>query len=94
MAITDYIQPLDFWNVFVNLIFGGFWVAVLGLALLFFVIMMIGRVSIYSNMWFAGLFILAMSLGYGYMIISLIISLAILIAFILAMRGYIERGGQ
>lgn len=85
------IQPLDMWNLFVVSVFGGFWIALAGLCLLFFIIMgPLGKISIYTVMQYCMVFILAMSIGYGYVFISLIINLAIIIFFYFSAKSYID----
>ena len=87
------VAALDLWNLFVNQVFGGFWIAVIGLVLVIFIIMgVLGRISIYSTTWYCGMFILAMTLGYGYVIANIAITLALIIALIFSWKGYIDRG--
>jgi len=82
---------LDLWNLFVVNIFGSFFVAVIALGLLMFVIMgVLGRMSIYSVTWYIVMFWLAMSLGYGYITLNILISLAILVAFYFSWKSYID----
>jgi len=79
------IAALDFWTVFVSYTFGSFWLAVVGLILLFFIIMAVmGKISIETITWFNTLFLLAMALGYGLVLITTILNLALLIYFIFA----------
>lgn len=87
------VAALDLWNLFVNQVFGGFWLAVVGIALVIFIIMgVLGRISIYSVTWYCVMFILAMALGYSYVMINLAITLALIIALIFSWKGYIDRG--
>jgi len=80
MAVA--IQPFDFWNLFVIQVFGGFWPAVLGLAAIFFLIMMIlGRMSMYSCIFFMLMFFVCMAMGYGYGLVTIPITLFILSRF-------------
>lgn len=86
---------LDLWTLFVNLMFGSFWGAVIGLALLIYFMMgFLGRTSIYSTTIFIGLFILAMTLGYGIVTLNILITLFLLVAFYFAVTGWLDRGGQ
>jgi len=85
------MQPLDLFSLFVQYTFGGFWMAVLGLALLIFIIMgVLGRMSIYSVTWYVVMFILAMTLGYGYVTLNVFITLALIVAFIFSWKSYID----
>ena len=67
------IMPLDFWNLFVIQVFGGFWPAVIGLMAMFFVIMMVGKVSMYSQLGFLCMFIVCMAMGYGITIVTFLV---------------------
>ena len=74
---------LNLWDLFVEQLFGSFWLAVIGLVLLFFAILgLLGRTSIYTVTWFNVLFLLAMALGYGLVLIVTIINFSFLIYFI------------
>lgn len=76
------IAALDFWTVFVSYVFGSFWLAVIGLMLLFFFILaVIGKCSVYTVTWFNILFLLAMAIGYGLVVVTTIINFAFLIYF-------------
>lgn len=87
----DPTGALDLWSLFVVNIFGGFYVAVIGLGLLMFIIMgVLGRMSIYSATWYVVMFWLAMSLGYGLITINILVSLAILVAFYFSWKSYID----
>lgn len=91
--LPEMTGALDLWGLFVNYIFGGFWFAVIGLAFLMFVVMMIGRISIYSITWYLAMFLLAMGLGYGYVIVNIFITLVLIVVFFFAWKGYLDRGG-
>lgn len=82
-AYTLPIPMMDLWTLFVDNIFGSFWVAILFIVLFFFIILMLGGISYYSITLFIAYFLLAMSLGYGYSLISFFI-----IAFGIIYLGY------
>lgn len=66
--VSAYTTPLNMpslWDVFVEQIFGSFWVAVLFIAMFFMIIFMIGKVNFYTSLVFIMEFFLAMALGYG-----------------------------
>jgi hypothetical protein len=85
------IAALDFFTLFVQYVFGSFWLAVFGLSLVMFVIMgVLGRISIYSTMWYGLMFIQVMALGYGYVLITTFITLCLLIAFFFSWKSYID----
>ena len=87
------VAALDLWSIFVVQVFGNFWYAVIGLAALFFIIMIMGRVSMYSVLFFTLIFAMCMSMGYGYGFITIAFTLFILVRFvydiILFVRGRI-----
>jgi len=86
---------LDLWTLFVDYVFGGFWLSVFGMTLVMFIIMgFLGRISIFSCSWYCTMFVLCMSLGYGYVTVNMILSLSMIVAFMFSLKGYIERGGQ
>jgi hypothetical protein len=60
----------DLWQILVEYTFGGFWLSVIGLVVVFGVILMIGGLSGFSTMIFILAFILAMTMGYGYPLIT------------------------
>jgi len=85
------ILPLDFWTVFVEYVFGNFWLAVIGIAGLIFAIMaFLGRVSIYSVSLYLLMFFMAMALGYGYNLLSILITLIVVFMFISSVKSYID----
>lgn len=83
------VAALDLWTLFVVQVFGSFWIAVAGITLLMFIIMgVLGRISIYSCIWYSIMFVLAMGLGYGYIVINIIITVAMLVALFFSWRNY------
>jgi len=60
------VGMMNLWDVFVEQIFGSFWAAVLFLAIIFFIILMLGGISFYTVIIFEVYFLLAMAIGYGY----------------------------
>jgi hypothetical protein len=86
------IAALDLWNIFVTYVFGSFWMAVVGITLLIGIIMgVLGRISVYSLTWYCVMFVCAMTLGYGYVTITLLITLAIMVAFFFSLKGYLDK---
>jgi hypothetical protein len=84
------LAAFDMWGLFVSYAFGGFWMAVAGLMLLMFVIMgVLGRISIYSCFWYTLMFLLAMTLGYGYVLLNMIIGGLIILGLIFSWYNYI-----
>jgi len=81
---------IDLWTLFVVNLFQGFWLAVIGLVVLFWIIMVIGRVSQVTIFNFLSIFILAMALGYGYEIVTILITITILVVHLLAIPRLIN----
>ena len=69
---------IDLWTLLVVDLFQGFWLAVVGLVVLFWIIFVIGKVSQVTVFNFMSIFILAMAIGYGYEIVSILITITIL----------------
>ena len=90
MVVAE-IYPLDFWNIFVVQVFGGFWPAVIGLMLIYFIILIMGKVSIYSVINIMLAFLVCMVLGYGYILVSVPLIIIITIRFIYDVMGVIAR---
>jgi len=83
------VAALDLYSLFVQYVFGNFAIAVLALMLLMFIILgVLGRVSIYTTTWICLMFLLCMCIGYGFVTLNIIITLAILLAFLFSMRNY------
>ena len=73
---------LDLWQLFVVDVFGGFWLSVLGLALIIYIILAVfGKVSANSTLSYLTLFLFAMAYGYGKAIFTIPIAVAILLYF-------------
>ena len=85
------IAALDFWTLFVQLVFGGFWMAVAGLGLVMFVVMgVLGKMSIYSVTWYCVMFLIAMTLGYGFTLLNILLTVLLLVAFIFSWKSYVD----
>ncbi|MGC9309797.1 MAG: hypothetical protein ACP5D2_03840 [Candidatus Nanoarchaeia archaeon] len=68
---------MDLWTLFVENIFGGFWIAVFALLFIFVIILVLGGVSGLSILMFTQTFLLAMAWGYGLSLMSVLIFLVI-----------------
>jgi len=85
------LAALDFFGLFVSYVFGSFWLAIIGLVFVMFVIMgVLGRVSIWTTMWYCILFIQVMALGYGYVLVTTVITLILFLSFIFSWRTWVE----
>ena len=81
----------DLWTFFVEELFGGFWISVFALALIIFIIMaVLGRMSIFSCIYYELIFFLAMTLGYGYKWITVLIGVLIVGFFFLEIKNYTQ----
>jgi hypothetical protein len=88
---------LDFWELLVVNTFGNFYSAIFGMALIFLIILMVGGVSIYSALWFCGLYLYVMFLGNGVWLVVLPIWITIAFMFMKGLVAWIDsyyRGGQ
>jgi len=86
------IAALDLYDLFVNYVFGSFWMAVIGIGLLLFIIGgILGRISIYTITWYCLMFIVAMTIGYGYLTINIIITLILLLGVIYCGKSYFTK---
>ena len=81
---------IDLWTLLVVNLFQSFWMAVIALCVLFWIMFMIGRVSQATNLNFLAIFLLAMAIGYGYEIVSILITISILTIHFLAIPRLIN----
>ena len=81
---------MDFWSLFVEYTFGGFYTAIVSLAGIFLVILMMGGVSIYTALWFCGIFLFVMCLGNGSWIIVMPVSILIIYILVRGMTAFFE----
>jgi hypothetical protein len=64
-AYSVTFPAMDLYQVFVEYIFGGFWLSVFGLSGIMFIIMgLIGGLSPLTTITYCGVFVLAMAIGY------------------------------
>ncbi len=75
---------ISLWELLVVNLFQGFWLAVLGLVALFYIILIIGRVSQVTILNFLTIFVLAMAMGYGFSLISILVTILLLVIHLLA----------
>jgi hypothetical protein len=82
LGIMMYALPfpmIDLWTLFVENLFGSFWIAIFFIALLFFIILMLGGISYYTVIIFMMYYFLAMSIGYGNALLTVPIAIFSLI---------------
>jgi len=75
---------ISLWELLVVNMFQSFWLAVLGLVVLFYIILTIGKVSQVTILNFLTIFILAMAMGYGFSLISILVTMLVLVMHLLA----------
>ena len=85
---------IDLWMLLVENIAGGFWLAVMLVTFIFFIVLAIFGCSIFDNLTFNMMFLMAMAIGYGYAIITVPLSIFILGWFTFQFISWIERGGS
>jgi len=82
-------MDFDLWSFFVEQVFGGFWIAVFGIALLIFLIISVfGRLSKMTSMHYILMYFMVMAIGYGYKTITVLIGFAILSAMYIEIKNY------
>jgi hypothetical protein len=94
MVVIEPTGAFDLWTIFVVLTFGSFWLAVLFMLLLFSIILAMGRVSAFSIIWFNIMFIVAMTIGYGYSLFTIAIFTLIILWFFFSWTSWMQRKGQ
>ena len=78
------------WELLVVNLFQGFWSAVIGLTLFFYLILVLGKVSQTTTLNFISLFILSCALGYGYSLISILLTIIILTLHLYAIPKLVD----
>lgn len=64
---------MNLWDILVEDLAGGFWIAVIIIVVCFGLILMFGGISFLSNMNFNLIFVFAMAIGFGQALISIIL---------------------
>ncbi len=85
---------MSLWTLFVVEIFGSFWSAAIGLAIIMYIILVLGGTSQESCLTYIYIFILIMAVGYGFILIAILMT--IIYGFLLALiiPRMINRGSQ
>jgi hypothetical protein len=65
---------INLWDLFVENLFGSFFIAVLFIALIYFIILILAGISYYTIIIFLMFYALAMAIGYGIPIITVIVT--------------------
>ena len=70
LAYPATLPAYDLYTVFVEAVFGGFWLSVFALALIMFIMLgPLGGLSQFTAMYYCGIFMYAMALGYTHPLI-------------------------
>lgn len=90
--VVETLAALDIWSLCNNFVFGSFWMSVVGIGLLLFIIGgILGRISIWTITWYCAMFIMAMTIGYGYTTINVIITTILLLGTIYCAKSYFTK---
>lgn len=81
---------IDLWQLLVVDLFQGFWPAIIGISAIMWIILVMGKVSQVTTLNFLSIFVLAMSIGYGYSMISIMLTIIILIIHLVAIPRMIN----
>ncbi len=81
---------ISLWELIVVDLFQGFWPAIIGLCALMWFIFVIGKVSQVTTFNFLSIFVLAMCIGYGYSLVSILLTILILIIHLLVIPRLIN----
>jgi len=81
---------ISLWELLVVDMFGSFWLAVLGIAFVMWIIFVIGKVSQVTTLNFLSIFILAMTIGYGYLLVTIFLTALMIFIHLLAIPKMIN----
>ena len=81
---------IDLWQLLVVNLFGSFWMAVLGIAFVMYIIMVICKVSQVTSLNFLSIFILAMAIGYSYLLVAMLITILLFIVHLFSIHRLIN----
>jgi hypothetical protein len=81
---------VDLWSLLVEFTFGGFYVTIFGMSIIFLLILMMGGVSIFTALWFCAVFLFVMFLGNGVWLIVVPVSILIIYMFVKGFMAFIE----
>ena len=88
---VTYFAP-DLYGVFVESVFGGFWLSVAGLAFVMFIIMtIVGGLSMWTTLTYLGFFIMTMAIGYTQPMIIIPIWSALMIWSVIQWSRFINQ---
>ena len=85
---------MSLWTLFVVEVFGSFWAAVFGLAIIMYIILVLGGTSQDTCLTYSFIFILIMAIAYGNILISIMMTIATVFLNLLVLPRMINRGSQ
>ena len=85
---------MSLWTLFVVEIFGSFWAATFGLAILMYIILVMGGTSQDTCLTYSFVFILFLAIGYGQVLISILMTIATVFLNLLVLPRMINRASQ
>ncbi len=85
---------MSLWTLFVVEVFGSFWAAVFGLAIIMYIILVLGGTSQETCLTYNYIFILIMAIGYGQILISVLMTIATVFINLLVLPRMINRGSM
>jgi len=88
--VRSAMPGLNLWDLFVEYVFGNFWMAVIGIGLGLGLILIMGGISFITAILFLSSYMLAMVLGYGYPLVSLMVIAGSFLFFIFQLWKWFE----
>lgn len=85
---------MSLWTLFVVEIFGSFWAAVFGLAIIMYIILVLGGTSQDTCLTYIYVFIQIMAIGYGYILIAILMTFLYGVLLATVIPRMINRGSQ
>ena len=76
---------MDIFTLLVLNVFGNFWVAIMAIIAIYYIILVMGGVSQYTANSFISLFLIAMTWGYGNLLIAVLVSVPFIFVHLIAL---------
>lgn len=93
-AYSGGLPIMDLWTVFVENIFGGFWISVVGLMAVMMLILMMGSISAFTAVNFVLIFFMAMAMGYGHPLVTIPLFIGIMSWSLFQIYKFINSSAQ
>ncbi len=85
---------MSLWTLFVVEIFGSFWSAIIGLSIIMYIILVLGGTSQDTCLTYNWIFILIMAIGYGQVLITILMTILTVFLNLLILPRMINRASQ